>query len=138
MPKSKNWPYPLAKGTHVIASVYHFQQDRDVQVVGIILGNAKRPNGKGHPQLVYHVKANGQTVETLAGRTIPVDTTTPEGLEIWMDAIEREQRTSEERGASNNVGLPEPKQPETQSPLSTTTTLSAGSGRYQSTWGLNS
>ena len=88
MPKSKMWPYPLEPGTHVVARVRRLDLAGDEEIVGTIV-RVIRPRTTRRASVSYAIRIDGDAVvETLASRTTPIDTSTPEGLDRWLDALD--------------------------------------------------
>lgn len=87
MPKSRQWPYPLDPGTHVVAQVRKLDLSGDAEVVGTVVRTLYATMDKSRH--VYAVKIkDGGLIQALASRTVPVDTSTVEGLDRWLDAFE--------------------------------------------------
>lgn len=106
MPKSKMWPYPLRPGTRVVAKVRRLDLNGDETVVGTIVRTLKAPRGNTVTYVVL-VK-DGMAVQVLASRTEPIDTTTADGLEKWLDLLD-----TVEPDASQ---LPMPAEPSNEAP----------------------
>lgn len=89
MPSSRLWPYPLTPGTHVIATVRNLALTDDVEIVGTIARVLR--TGRSMGTCIYAVRTkDGVMIQTLASRTIPIDTTTTEGLDQWLDRMEQD------------------------------------------------
>jgi hypothetical protein len=96
------WAYPLPAGTHVIAKVHNPVRNVNVQVVGTVVRVVSRTAGR--TGCTYAVKTtDGRLIQTWSRYTIPLDTSTEEGADIWMDAIEQSLR----EGDARHDGLPE-------------------------------
>lgn len=103
------WPYPLAPGTRVVSKVRRLDLSGDETIVGTIVRTLKPARGNTVTYVV--LTPGGMAVQVLASRTEPIDTTTEEGLEKWLELLDTTKPDTEQLPMPSepmNEGSPNP------------------------------